>query len=66
MTSAQLMLANTGHALACILSRAEAERKGCVGVEGEEAEKGEERVWRGWMESLARASMTRAKTYITI
>ena len=44
ITSAQLILANTGQAPACILSRAEAERKGCVGVGAAEVVKGEERV----------------------
>jgi hypothetical protein len=66
MTSAQLILAKTGQAPACIFSRAEGERKGCVGGEGEEVIKGEERFWRGCMDSLARASITRAKMYITI
>ena len=63
MTSAQLILAKTGQAPAWIFSRAEADRKGWVGVEGEvDVANGEERVWRGWIESLARASITRAKT----
>jgi hypothetical protein len=64
MTSAQLILAKTGQAPAWIFCRAEAERKGWVGRDGAVVVvKGEDgRVLRGWMESLARASMTRAKT----
>lgn len=68
MTRAQLRLAKTGQAPAWICARAEGERKGCVREaagepdvgKGEEAAR--ERVRWGWMESLARASMTRAKT----
>lgn len=69
ITSAQLRLANTGHAPAWMLSRAEGERKGWAGTEDEmESVEDEDRARRerGWIESLARASMTRAKTYITI
>jgi hypothetical protein len=54
ITSAQLRLANTGHALASILARDSVvinEERGCI---------------FGWTESLARASTTRAKTYMTI
>jgi hypothetical protein len=67
ITRAQLRLAKTGQAPAWIWARAEAESKGCVreigepGVgKGEEAAR--ERVRWGWIDSLARASMTRAKT----
>lgn len=67
MTSAQLILAKTGQAPAWIFSRPDEERNGWVGAEeGEEVVNGEARVRRGWMDSLARASITRAKTYITI
>jgi hypothetical protein len=54
ITSAQLRLANTGQALASILARDSGvikEERGCI---------------FGWTESLARASTTRAKTYMTI
>lgn len=70
MTVAQLRLAKTGQAPAWIFWSAEGERKRCV-AGGEVEGKGEvgkvgddEQVvcWRGWMESLARASITRAKT----
>lgn len=60
MTKAQLRLAKTGHALALIFSRISGERS-CVGrtgigIEGDGVE----------MERRARASMTRAKTKMTI
>lgn len=67
MTSAQLRLAKTGQAPAWSFSRADGVRNGCVCAEDDvDVEKGEGRIWWGWMESLASASMTRAKTYITI
>ena len=60
MTKAQLRLANTGHAFAFILSRISRERS-CVGKVGiGTAGDGVE------TERRARASMTRAKTKITI
>jgi hypothetical protein len=66
MTSAQLRLAKTGQADFWIVLIDEEERKGCVGAEGDGdvGENGEERLCdrRGWIESLASASMTRAKT----
>lgn len=54
MTAAQLRAANAGHALSCIRERASGvmrEESGCM---------------FGCTESLAMASTTRAKTYITI
>lgn len=55
MTRAQLREAKTGQAEAWMFARVVEDRKGCVGVEDEDAVVGR-------MESLARASMTRAKT----
>lgn len=66
MTSAQLRLAKTGQAAAWIRSFAEGEEKAWRGWEIDDFGKDKERVRRGWIESLARASMTRAKTYMTI